>query len=141
MLVYIGVPAKSYTARGEPQKSVTLSDFFGGDAEFPDVTDSLERLWLLAPWFLVPSSQGPSSRGLRRDVCVAGHYLRIVLREDRKNRCFSLWVAPMDRREGRITPHSWAALQRGPFISFLHRETPDAAALAFFRLFQPGPPT
>ena len=136
MLVYIGVPAKSYTARGEPQKSVTLSDFFGGDAEFPDVTDSLERLWLLAPWFLVLSS-----RGLRRDVCVAGHYLRIVLREERENRRFSLWVAPMDRREGGSIPHSWGALHRGAFIPFLHREAPDAAALAFFRLFQPGPPT
>lgn len=74
-------------------------------------------------------------------MCVAGHYLRIVLREDTKTypSRFGVWIAPMDGRESKSIPQGWRPLNQGNFILALHRTDPGEAALDFFRLFQPGP--
>lgn len=125
-LVYVGDPAKNYGPQGQPQECV-YTDYGASDP-----LGEAEKQWMHSPWYLVTSTGG-----LRRDVCVAGHYLRVVLREVKGQ--WEVWTMPMRERSGGNLPHAWGSLHQGPFLPVVRRPRREEASLAFFRLFQPGP--
>lgn len=126
--IYVGDPAKNYGPHGQQQECVYTG--YGREPDGHPVGEA-EKRWMRAPWYYVNSTGA-----FRRDVCVAGHYLRIVLREE--NGMWGVWLMPLDRKDGRKID-GWRPGPKAPFILAVSRREQTDASLAFFRLFQPGP--
>lgn len=108
---------------GYPGQRTSLLDL----DHFPVTACSAEeQVWLKGEWFRTPAGSW------RRDVCVAGHYLRLVLRPSPKGNGWNVGVLALRSRTGDSYGKLWVSVVREALNAPL-------AALAFFRLFQPGP--
>lgn len=94
----------------------------------PNAYTDAEGKWLSGVWFITKLGN------YRRDVCVAGHYLRLILRA-RSYTSVSEWsaaVMPLEHPQDHLSKadHGVPVVTSAP--SAAH------AALAFYRLFLPG---
>lgn len=136
--IYVGKPAENYGAPGQTQRTANVeyieSDFDSMRAELEEDRLAVD-LWVHAPWYVVASTGN-----LRRDVCVAGAYLRIVLRpqESPEGETWGVWVTPLDRKEGVSVPHGHKETHPKAFMPVVSGATPGIASLKYYLLFRPG---
>lgn len=136
--IYVGKPAENYGAPGQTQRTASVvyaeSDFDSMRAELEEDRLAVD-LWVRAPWFVVASSGN-----FRRDVCVAGAYLRIVLRPSEGPEAvrWGVWVTPLDRKEGVTVPHGHKEAHPKAFMPVVYGPTPGIASLKYYLLFRPG---
>lgn len=112
-MIYIGTGRE-----GQREQWVNLAPL--GDLQ-PFRKDPKLWEWLTLPWFVAPTS-------LRRDVQVAGHVLRIVLRLNAEKQPV-IGVIALNVKDG-ISQGAWRAT--------VVRPTFAEAVLAFYRCFQLG---
>lgn len=136
--IYVGTPAD----KGR-QPAVTLVT--AEDSVLAELTPE-ERAWCTALWFKVMNS----NQGFRRDVCVYGHFLRIVLRAAPPTvpQFWDVWAGAMDDKGETLTHERYDPVLHGrrreaysptAFRLMVRAPTQFAAMMKFYHLFEPGP--
>lgn len=116
MTVYVGLRVEC-----QPVKSVLVPGF-----------DEGERLeWSTRPWFVTKSG------GLRRDICVAGFVLRVVLQQVLGGiwRCLVLPVGEGDMS----LSHGYKSQFKGMFLPVGEKDSAAEASQFVYDTFRPGP--